>query len=94
MSCVAEANATSTNSTRSTVIVQKGRQNAISASSATIENCVRSIHQRLLRNMSMNGAQRGLISHGRLISVVSGPRVPLSTPMSLNTARAIVLTMA
>ena len=44
--------------------------------------------------MSMNGLQSGLISQGRLMSVVSGPSVPLSTPISLNTANAMVLTMA
>ena len=94
MSCVADAKATSTNSTSSTVIVQNGRQNAITASTATIVNCVSSIHQRLLRKMSMKGLQRGLMSQGRLMRVVSGPKVPLSTPRSLKTARAMVLTIA
>ena len=94
MSWVADANATSTKSTSSTVIVQKGSVKAMMARIATIVNCVSRIHQRLLRKMSMKGLQSGLMSHGRLIRVVSGPRVPLSTPRSLKTARALVLTMA
>ena len=59
-----------------------------------IVNWVRSIHHLLLLNISMNGLHSGFISHGRLMSVVRGPRVPLSTPISLKTAKATVLTMA
>ena len=94
MSWVAEAKATTTKRMIRAVIPQKGSSRAMSRAVTAIVICVSRIHQRLLRKMSTRGLQRGLTSHGRLISVVSGPSVPLSTPRSLNTARATVLTRA
>ena len=81
------------NRIRVTVNVVSRTEKATRAMAASIMNCIVTIHQRLLRNMSTKGLQRGFITQGMLIRLVSKARVPLSMPISLNMIKDMVLTM-
>ena len=71
MSCVAEANAISQNSTN--VHLKKSGSGSVSATPARAApktNCMVVIHQRLVRSKSTIGLQMGLITHGRYSQLV------------------------
>ena len=93
MSCVADAKAARMNSIRVSVKVLIRTVAAIRPIATSMHTCMVRIHQRLLRNMSTMGLQRGFITQGMLIRLVRRARVPLSMPISLNITRDMVLTM-
>ncbi len=66
MSWVAEANAMSQNT--QSVSWKKpgaGRAKAMPAMAMPMVHCMATTHQRLVRRMSTNGLQNGLMTHGR-----------------------------
>ena len=71
MSCVAELKAISHMMAR---LSWKKAGNCVvsatEASAAPMTNCIVTVHQRLVRNMSINGDQSGLMTHGRYSQLV------------------------
>ena len=70
-----------------------GMVNVSKMNAMLMSTCIPMVHHRLVRMMSTNGLQKGLMVHGRYSRLVNSAICPFGTPILANINTEILFTM-